>query len=353
MDRKRKIVVAMSGGVDSSTAAAILKEQGHEVIGVTLKLCAFAKLDDAQKVAEQLKIKHHVLDLRKEFHKNVISYSVDLYTAGETPNPCVKCNEKMKFGMLYDFAKKLGADSLATGHYIRKVVKNNKVELHKAVDHSKDQSYFLVMLKKDKLSFLEFPLGGYQKPEVRELARKYNLIVADKQESNDLTACFTPDGDYSAVINKNAKQPILPGNIVDMQGNVVGKHNGITNYTIGQRRGIGVSLGKPVYVIKIDAKNNSIVVGDEEDLEKHEFYIRNTNWFVDPKLIEEKPLSIKVRSTHKGSEGRVYYCLTRAKYICRITTPVQNKAIAPGQACVIYSDTHMLGGGIICSDHVK
>ena len=353
MSQKKKIVVAMSGGVDSSTTAALLKEQGHEVIGITLKLCHYADVEDAQKVAKQLNIEHHILDLKKTFHEKVVSYFVDSYTIGETPNPCVRCNEKIKFGKLYDFAKHLGADSLATGHYIRKIVKDSQIELHKAVDPSKDQSYFLVMLKKDKLAFLEFPLGGYQKSEVRQLAKKYKLCVADKSESQGLTACFVPKGNYASVINEHATSPMLPGNIIDSDGNILGKHTGIANYTIGQRRGLGVAQGRPLYVIKIDAKTNSIIVGDEQDLERYEFYIRNPNWFIDnPKLVESQNLDLKVRSTHKGGKGSIYYCLTNSKYVCRMTSSVQCKAIAPGQACVIYSGTHMLGGGIICSDRV-
>ena len=353
MKQKRKIVVAMSGGVDSSTTAALLKKQGHEVIGATLKLCHYADVEDAKRVAKELNIKHHIIDLKKTFHDTVVSYFIDSYTVGETPNPCIRCNEKIKFGKLYDFAKHLGADALATGHYIRKIVKGNKIELHKALDPFKDQSYFLVMLKKDKLAFLEFPLGEYQKSEVRQLAKKYKLCVADKSESQGLTACFIPKGNYISVINKHASSPMLPGNIVDFSGNILGKHTGIANYTIGQRRRLNIAQGRPLYVVKIDAKTNSIVVGDEQDLERREFYIRNTNWFIDdPKLIEKQSLDLKVRSTHKGSKGSIYYCLTNSKYICKMTSSVERKAIAPGQACVIYSGTHMLGGGIICPDRV-
>jgi tRNA-specific 2-thiouridylase len=349
MKEKRKIVVAMSGGVDSSTVAALLHDQGHEVIGVTLNLCKYNTDTDAKQVAKDLGIKHYSLELKKDFHNTVISDFMNTYVAGETPNPCLTCNKKMKFGVLYDFAKKLGADSLATGHYVRKCTNGNEAELHKAIDISKDQSYFLFVISKEKLAFLEFPLGEYKKPEVRELARKYNLVVAEKAESKDV--CFIPNGNRAALIKQHCEDSPPPGNFVDTQGNVLGKHDGIINYTVGQRRGLGITGDKPVYVVKIDVENNAVVVGSEEELENREFYIRNTNWFVDPESIKDKEVDIKIRSMHTGDKATISFDGDKSLY--KVTPASYCKAIAPGQACVIYSDTHMLGGGFICSDAAR
>jgi tRNA-uridine 2-sulfurtransferase len=348
MKEKRKIVVAMSGGVDSSTVAAMLKEQGNDVIGVTLNLCKYSCSEDAKKVAKELKIEHYDLDLRKDFHKNIISYFVSSYISGETPNPCAICNKKIKFGLLCDFAKNLGAEALATGHYVRKVLKDDEVQLHKAADPSKDQSYFLFAIDNTILPFLEFPLGEYKKTEVRKIAKKYGLSVAEKSESQDV--CFIPDGDYVSLIKEHSNNSsIVSGNFIDINGNVLGQHDGIINYTIGQRRGLGIAKGKPLYVTKIDAKTNSITLGDEKDLESHEFYIRDTNWFIDPTLLKEEIVDVKVRSAHKGSKATIC-SLTDSRCKYKITFLNQCKSIAPGQACVVYSKNRVLGGGIICSD---
>lgn len=344
MNKKKKIVVAMSGGVDSSTVAALMHDQGHEVIGVTLNLCQFNTDEDAKKVAKDLGIKHYSLDLKKDFHNIVISDFMNSYVAGETPNPCLTCNKRMKFGVLYDFAKKLGADALATGHYVRKYMNSDQIELHKATDLSKDQSYFLFILNKDKLDFLEFPLGEYVKTDVRNLARKYNLVVAEKAESKDV--CFIPNGDRAGLIKNNCKAPI-PGEIVDTKGKVLGKHEGIINFTVGQRRGLGVTQEKPLYVVKIDAKTNTVVVGTEDELERRDFFIRNTNWFVDPASLKDKTVDIKIRSMHTGDKATISSVENSNLY--KVTPATYCKAIAPGQACVIYSDTRMLGGGFICS----
>jgi len=346
LKKKRKVVVAMSGGVDSSTVAAILKGQGDEVIGVTLKLCRNDTAEEAKSVAKELKIKHYELDLKKDFHDIVISYFINTYKAGETPNPCVKCNEKIKFGLLYDFAKSLGADALATGHYIRKVAKEGKIELHKATDTSKDQSYFLFALKHEKLDFLEFPLGGYKKSNVRKLAKEYGLTSAETSDSQDV--CFVPNGNYVAVINEFDNCPAVSGNIIATNGNILGRHNGIINYTVGQRKGLGIATGKPLYVVKIDANSNSVIVGNVEEIENAEFYIRDVNWLLDPKSIEGKILDIKVRSTHKGSKATIC-TLTGSQSVYKLTLLRQCKSISPGQACVIYLGSRMLGGGIICA----
>jgi tRNA-specific 2-thiouridylase len=346
MKKKRKIVVAMSGGVDSSVVAAMLNEQGHEVIGVTLNLCKYNPDHDAKKVAQDINIKHYSLDLKKDFDKTVISDFITSYVSGETPNPCLTCNKKMKFGALYDFAKKLGADALATGHYVQKHVNGDQIELHRAVDLLKDQSYFLFVLNKEKLNFLEFPLGKYKKSEIRDFARKYNLIVAEKAESKDV--CFIPDGNRAKLIDDSCNHSAKPGNIVDKEGDILGTHTGIIHYTVGQRRGLGVTREKPLYVIRIDSRSNEVIVGYEEDLQKPEFYIRNTNWFIDPESIKDQIVDIKIRSMHSGDKARVELS-DAEKSIYKVTPLSQSKAVAPGQACVIYSDTRMLGGGFIHS----
>ena len=290
-NKRRRILVAMSGGVDSSTVAALLVDQGHEVIGVTMQLydmgetlarkgacCAGQDIYDAKMVADKLGIPHYVLNYENRFKDAVIEEFADSYLRGETPIPCIKCNQTVKFTDLYKMAKDLNADALATGHYVQKINGPNGVELHKGVDERKDQSYFLFATTKEQLEFVEFPLGGMTKDQTRQLALKYELEVADKPDSQDI--CFVPNGDYASVIERIRPGALDEGNILDIDGKVIGRHNGIINYTIGQRRGIGIAHAEPLYVIKINPTDNSVVVGTENHLQKASFSIKEVNWLL-------------------------------------------------------------------------
>ena len=359
MTKKRKIVVAMSGGVDSSTVAAMLKEQGHEVIGITLQLydvnkvgikrgscCAGIDVYDAKNVANKLDIPHYVLDYESKFRQSVIDDFADTYLRGETPIPCVKCNQTVKFSDLYKVAQDLGADALATGHYVKKIMGQNGAELHRGIDEKKDQSYFMFVITKDQLKFLEFPLGGYSKQETRELARKYGLEIADKPDSQDI--CFVTDGNYAGVIEKLRPGALDKGNIVDTDGNILGTHEGIINYTIGQRRGLGVSGPEAYYVIKINPENNTVVVGPEEKLFHSEFFIRDSNWLVDDALLDNDfDIQVKIRSAHEPKPAVISKDKTTGMYKVKLAD--FQKSITPGQACVVYDKSRVIGGGWITS----
>lgn len=360
MSNRKRIVVAMSGGVDSSTVAAMLAKEGHEVIGITLQLydvnttgvrkgtcCAGIDIYDAKNVAESLGIPHYVLDYESKFKQSVMDDFAESYLRGETPIPCIKCNQTVKFADLFKLAKDLGADALATGHYVRKKNNLGVSELHQAIDPKKDQSYFLFATTQQQLDFLEFPLGGYTKAETRALAKEYGLEIADKPDSQDI--CFVPDGNYKKVIEKLRPGSLEVGSILDIEGNVIGKHTGIINYTIGQRRGICVSKAEPYYVIKIDPVANSITVGPEQYLQRSSFYIKDPNWFVDPAIFEsEIDIYVKIRSSHTGSKAKI--CYIAENNIYKVELLENQKSITPGQACVVYLDSRVLGGGWITSD---
>ncbi len=358
MREKQSVVVAMSGGVDSSTVAALMIKRGHKVIGATLRICPKADTADAEKVAKELGIEHHVLDFKKEFNESIVSYFVDTYENGETPNPCVKCNKEMKFGRLYDFAMRLGAQSLVTGHYVRKIeTEDGETQLHKALDPSKDQSYFLYAIDKAKLKHLEFPLGDMKKSDVRAMAKSYGLSVADKPDSQNLEFCFVPDKNYAKVISEYKEgcetfTGLTPGNIKDSKGNVLGRHKGLIHYTVGQRRGLGISgLNDACYVTKLDRATNTVTVGTEDELKPRAFYIRDLNWFVDPATLQDQTVTVKVRSAHVGSNAIIALTTDSNKY--KVTPLDQFRSIAPGQACVIYCGTQVLGGGTISSEKVS
>ena len=354
--KQTKIVVAMSGGVDSSTVAGIVKKDGYEVIGITLKLyddsktskknrqcCAGQDILDAKRVSQQLNIDHKILYYQKKFKKDVIDSFVDSYVAGETPIPCVQCNQTVKFRDLYSFAKELKADALVTGHYVKRIENQGRAEMYRAKDLSRDQSYFLFSTTKEQLNFLRFPLGELEKKETRKIASELKLNVADKPDSQDI--CFVPNGDYSSVIKKFRPDSFKKGNIKNTEGKVIGIHEGIINFTIGQRRGIKVSGAEPFYVIEINSEKNEIIVGKKKELIKKKINLKNINVLCKEKELEDK-IFVKVRSTGKFLKANVNISNNYAE----VNLLEPEYGISPGQACVFYSidnDNKVLGGGWI------
>jgi tRNA-specific 2-thiouridylase len=352
-----KIVVAMSGGVDSTVVAVLLKEQGYDVTGITLQLydhgaaikskkacCAGADIKDAKDTAAQFNFPHYVLDYESLFKQSVIDDFADSYIRGETPIPCVRCNQSVKFNDLFKVAKDLGADALATGHYVQRVCEGKNIKMLRGADKTKDQSYFLFATTKDQLDYLRFPLGNQTKEETRKLANDLGIKIADQPDSQDI--CFVPEGDYKSVINKIRPTAFKSGDIVDVDGNVLGKHEGIINYTIGQRRGLGISNEKPLYVVKIDAKNNKVIVGEEGELFGRLFKIKELNWLGDESdLNEEMKVGVKLRSVGDPHEAFIRADKETNCAIVEMLDPT--RAITKGQACVIYQGDEMLGGGWI------
>ena len=338
----KKVVVAMSGGVDSSLTAALLQNQGYEVIGVTMRLKdENFEIEDAAEVADKLGIEFHVVDFREDFKKNVISYFVAEYLNGKTPNPCVRCNKKIKFGKLFEFAENLNADYLATGHYARIIFDDGRYKLKKAVDVKKDQSYVLYNLTAEKLSKILFPLGEFTKTETRELAEKLNLPVAHKKDSQEI--CFVPNDDY-----KNFLQNFVPnskafqvGKIIDTSGKILGNHNGFANYTIGQRKGLGISSENPLYVVKIDAENKKIVVGKNDETFSKNLLAKNIHWIYEPDFT--KIFDAKIRYGLKIAKCKIF----DEKNSLRVEFLENQRAITPGQSIVFYDGDELIGGGII------
>ena len=355
------VVVAMSGGVDSSVVAAMLKSEGYDVIGVTLQLydhgaalskkgacCAGIDIHDARRIAEKLNFPHYVLNYENVFKEQVIDEFAESYLAGATPVPCIRCNERIKFKDLLETAKDLNADCMATGHYIRRTQGINKAELHCAVDNSRDQSYFLFSTTNEQLEFLRFPLGGLgSKKETRMLAKKFNLNVSDKPDSQDI--CFVPNGNYASVIEKLRPEAMDPGEIVDHEGNFVGTHQGVINYTVGQRRGLGIGgLEKPLYVIKLNVEEKKVIVGPKALLKTTHVPVEQINWLGDGSLQSKKEwhLSVKVRSTRPPREA-ILKPINDYSASVELVTP--EEGVSPGQACVFYErrGTRVLGGGWI------
>lgn len=356
-----RVVVAMSGGVDSSVVAALLADQGYDVVGVTLQLydhgaalakkgacCAGIDIHDARRVAEERGFPHYVLDYENIFKDAVIDEFADSYLAGATPVPCIRCNERVKFKDLLETARDLDADCMATGHYIQRKVGESGPELHCAADASRDQSYFLFSTTPEQLDFLRFPLGHLPgKQATRDLAAQYGLAVADKPDSQDI--CFVPNGDYASVIEKLRPGAADPGQIVHADGRVLGEHSGVIHYTIGQRRGLGIGgLSEPLYVVKLDVEKKQVIVGPKDMLATREVPVREINWLGDAPITSraEWPISVKLRSTRPASEA-ILRPLSDREATVELLSP--EEGVSPGQACVFYETggSRILGGGWI------
>lgn len=348
-----RIVAAMSGGVDSSVTAAILQRQGYEVVGITLQLyssatakrkgacCAGQDIYDARRVAERLGIAHYVLDYERRFKERVIADFAQTYGRGETPIPCVRCNERIKFADLMDTARELGASALATGHYVRRVEGVDGPELHRPCDESRDQSYFLFTTTKAQLSYLRFPLGDMEKRDVRALAAELELGVAEKPDSQDI--CFVPDGNYSSVVAGLEPNAARAGEIVDLAGRQIGQHDGVHRFTVGQRKGLGLSgNAEPLFVIALDAANARVIVGPRATLSTRTIALRDVNWLSD--AAGPFDCQVKVRSTRPPVPARVTPLADRRAGI-ELFAP--EESVAPGQACVFFDRSRVLGGGWI------
>ena len=352
------VVVAMSGGVDSSTVAGMMKKQGYRVIGITLKLyddgkevasskqcCSGQDIMDAKRVANKLGIEHKILYYQNKFKQGVIDNFVDSYLKVETPIPCVQCNQKVKFKDLFEVSKDLKADAMITGHYVKSVTSGNETNMYRAVDENRDQSYFLFNTTKDQLNYLRFPLGGMLKDETRKIAKQLDLNVSEKPDSQDI--CFVPNGDYASVIQKFRPESYKKGNIKDIKGKVIGVHEGIVNFTIGQRKGIKVSDKDPLYVLKINADKNEIIVGPKNRLGKKIIYLDNLNILANKSEFKDEIL-VKVRSTGKLLNARILF---KDPEKAEVSLKISEDGISPGQACVFYKKDNfgfkVLGGGWI------
>ena len=347
------VVVAMSGGVDSSVVAGLLKQEGYNVIGITLQLyssntsakkgscCSGIDIYDARRVAQKLDIPHYVFNYEKTFKEDVIDYFVNAYENGETPIPCVKCNETVKFRDLMNFAKKLDADCMATGHYIKRKGNTKNAHMYRAEDKSKDQSYFLFSTTQEQLDYLRFPLGDIPKEKTRKIAEEIGLVVFNKKDSQDI--CFIPDGDYKKFIKSQKKE----GDIIDLNGNILSHHEGIQNYTIGQRRGLGISSEEPLYVVDILKESNQIVIGSKKDLLGKSLLLGDLNFIMPDFDFNQDDIEIscsaKIRSLSEPKKGTLYKNLN--KFSFKFDEPAE--AITKGQACVLYDRDRVLGGGII------
>ena len=356
-----RVVAAMSGGVDSTVVAALLHQAGYEVIGVTLQLydhgaalkktgacCAGQDIHDARMAAEKIGIAHYVLDYESRFRDSVIEEFADSYLRGETPVPCIRCNQSVKFHDLLDVARDLGAEAMATGHYVER---SPDGQLRRAADQSRDQSYFLFATTREQLDFLRFPLAGIPKPQVRDIAQQLGLKIAHKPDSQDI--CFVPEGKYTTLINKLRPQGMEKGDIRHIDGRVLGRHDGITGYTIGQRRGLNVAVGEPLFVTRIDPDSREIIVGPREALLTRALTLKETNWLGDEADLlaaarANKPVLARVRSTRPPVPARLIAENDRIE----VAFDGAEEGVAPGQACVLYDpadDGRVLGGGFIAS----
>ena len=356
-NENKKALIAMSGGVDSSVAAALMLKKGFDCMGCTMRLyendmigedlfgtcCSLKDTQDARAVCEKLGIEYNIYHYEAEFTKNVIEPFVCSYERGETPNPCIRCNKYLKFDILYEKAKALGYDNIVTGHYARIEERNGHFYLLKAVDPGKDQSYVLYDLTEEQLSHTYFPLGEMTKNEAREIAAEYGFVNKDKKDSQDI--CFVPDGDYAAMIKRYRNKDYPKGDFVDLQGNVLGTHEGIINYTIGQRRGLGIPADRRLYVKRLDTENNRVILADDEDLFDKEVMVREFNWITGDAPSEPIRCLAKIRYRHKEQPATATIF---ADGKARIVFDEPQRAITPGQSAVLYDGEIVLGGGIIC-----
>ena len=353
----KTVVVGMSGGVDSSVAAYLLKEQGYNVIGVTMQIwdnknddtqedggcCGLSAVDDARRVAKALDIPYYVMNFREEFQNKVINYFIEEYSLGRTPNPCIACNRYVKWESLLEKSLNIGADYIATGHYARIIkYENNRYGLETSATQDKDQTYALYNLTQEQLSKTLMPVGEYTKEEIRDMAKKISVRIANKPDSQEI--CFVPDNDYAKFIKENSDIQIAEGNFVDLKGKIIGRHKGITHYTVGQRKGLGLSLGKPVYVVEINPKTNEVVIGTNDDVFGKSLIAKKLSFMPFDRIKNEMKFEAKIRYSHKAAK-----CVVKPidDDTIEVVFEEKQRAITPGQAVVLYDGNKVVGGGTI------